>query len=269
MPIALPDLALVDYKYKNMSAEAIYYALPQNIEKYFTLDTHLEPSCDSDNWDDMEDKIMGAYEASKDFYESSNYHGRLPAGIARIVNSIKKEKVPWERILLRYAGEALSREDFSYTKLNRRHLANDIYLPALNSTTVGLLVLVFDTSASISEKLIEQFLGELKKLSYLIDQVIVMTCDAAVHEVIRIHKMENIANKIEFKGRGGTDFNPVFIKIKEMKVDPDLVIYLTDTFGTFPEKHPPYPVLWCITDPNGSVPWGSSVYLPQDAAERW
>ena len=96
----------------------------------------------------------------------------------------------------------------------------------------------------------------------MVDEITIITCDAKVHEVIKLFKMQNFLDKLEFKGKGGTNFIPVFDKIKEMNMIPDLLIYLTDTYGTFPDNPPPYPVLWCITEEKGKVPWGASVFLP-------
>ncbi len=109
----------------------------------------------------------------------------------------------------------------------------------------------------------KQFAAELSKISYLVESVTAMSCDAQVHEVVKIKKFDNFLKKLKFVGGGGTNFIPVFDKVKEMKMIPELLIYLTDSFGQFPEKHPNYPVLWCLTDENGHVPWGQSVYIPK------
>ena len=91
-----------------------------------------------------------------------------------------------------------------------------------------------------------------------------MSADAAVHEVVKITKFSNLLNKIKFKGGGGTDFRPVFDKVKELNIFPELLIYLTDAYGSFPEKQPNYPVLWCLTEENSVVPWGHSVHIPNE-----
>ena len=44
-----------------------------------------------------------------------------------------------------------------------------------------------------------------------------------------------------------TDFRPVFRKIENLGIHPKVLVYVTDTYGTFPEKAPPYPVLWLVT----------------------
>ena len=70
-------------------------------------------------------------------------------------------------------------------------------------------------------------------------------------------------------GRGGTDFRPVFqwveSEIRSGGIDcPDAIIYLTDGYGSFPERAPDMPVLWvCAPDsikPEG-YPFGACLQI--------
>lgn len=270
----LPKDVLLDNKYRNMNAEQIYDELPKDEESLkalgSTLDTHIEPVDGSEDWDDMEDKIISAFEMTKDYYENKN-HGKFPGGVKRWIEKMRRSKVKWERIFHRYVGEALAKDDFSYHRCNRRMLSQDIYLPDLRNHIIGHVVLAIDTSGSITKKIIEQFAAELSKISHLVDEVTVMTCDASVHEVVKIRKMEDFMSKIYFKGGMGTDFRPVFREVDERKIVPELLIYLTDAWGTFPEKRPNYPVIWCLTvgSNKDAIPWGQSVELPPDTSKGY
>jgi predicted metal-dependent peptidase len=66
--------------------------------------------------------------------------------------------------------------------------------------------------------------------------------------------------QITLKGRGGTDFTPVFEYITEKKIQPKVLLYYTDGCGTYPEKKPEYPVIWLLTE-KVSVPWGKKIIL--------
>jgi len=63
---------------------------------------------------------------------------------------------------------------------------------------------------------------------------------------------------VEFVGRGGTDFRPVFEWVDDTLSRneglPDLVAYLTDGFGPFPKVAPPYPVVWLMPEGSEVVP---------------
>ena len=126
-----------------------------------------------------------------------------------------------------------------------------------------------DTSGSIGKNCLEQFAGEINKISYLISEVTAMTCDAAVQEVVKIHSFGDWMKKLQMKGGGGTDFSDVFNKVKELHLAPELLIYLTDGFGSCDVKKPPYPVLWVVTDPTGMdhLPWGQKVLMPNEKGE--
>jgi len=259
MGYALPGNLLLDNKYRDQNAEQIYDTLPEDCSKFTTLDMHIENS-DETSWDDMEDKIITAYEMTKNFKGKGN----TPAGLKRWIDKLRKNKVKWERIFHRYVGQALSKDDYSFVRVNKRFIGQGMYLPDMRSNIIGSVVIAIDTSGSISRPCLEQFAAEISKISYLVSEVTCMTCDSEVHEVLKIHSFSNWLNKLHFKGGGGTDFRPVFDKIKEMGIQPELVIYLTDLYGQFPEKRPNYPVLWCVTNQDAKAPWGQQVELPNE-----
>ena len=42
-----------------------------------------------------------------------------------------------------------------------------------------------------------------------------------------------------------------------MRVQPDLLLFFTDGYGTAPANRPPYPVMWVLTsDGKEPAPWG-------------
>ncbi len=264
MGYALPQRVLLDQKYREMNAEQIYDDLPEDCEHLSTLDFHIESS-DEAAWDDMEDKIITAWEMTK------NHKGKgdAPAGMKRWIEKLRKSKVRWERIFHRYVGQALAKDDYSFTRVNKRFIGQGMYLPDMRSHIIGNVVIAVDTSGSIGRNCLEQFAAEIAKIGHLVDEITAMTCDAQVHEVVKIKRFENFIKKLQMKGGGGTDFRPVFNKVKEMKMQPELLIYLTDAYGSFPEKQPQYPVLWCVTCEDGMnwIPWGQKVLLPNDKGD--
>jgi predicted metal-dependent peptidase len=264
MGYTLPSIALLDNKYRDMNAEQIYDELPEDCEHMQTMDMHIDNS-DESSWDDMEDQIITAYEMSK----NDKSRGHTPAGLQRWIDKLRKNKVKWERIFHRYVGQALAKDDYSFVRVNKRFLGQGMYLPDLRSYIIGNVVIAIDTSGSISRNCLEQFAAEINKISYLVSEVTAMTCDASVHEVVKIRSFENWLNKLQMKGGGGTAFEPVFDEVKKQKMIPELLIYLTDAYGSFPDKQPGYPVLWCVTSQGGMdyIPWGQKVLMPNDKGD--
>ena len=110
-----------------------------------------------------------------------------------------------------------------------------------------------DTSGSIDDVLLGQFLGEMKAIMSLSGMLAyVISCDAAVHQVVL--PGDNIPKLI---GGGGTDFRPALSKAEELAVDA--VVYLTDAQGTFPQDCN-LPVLWALTQ-KAEVPFGKSILI--------
>lgn len=268
MGYSLPPNLLLDHKYRDMNAEQIYEDLPDDDQALAALgsqfDMHIDNS-DESSWDDMEDKIITAYELTK----NQKGRGNSPAGLKRWLDKLRKSKVRWERIFHRYVGQALAKDDYSYTRVNKRFVGQDMYLPDLRNHIIGSVVIAIDTSGSIGSNCLEQFAAEIAKIGHMVDEITAMSCDCSVHEVVKIKRFENFLKRLQMKGGGGTAFEPVFDKVKELKMQPELLIYLTDAWGSFPEKPPQYPVLWCVTSESGMdyIPWGQKVLLPNEKGE--
>ena len=75
---------------------------------------------------------------------------------------------------------------------------------------------------------------------------------------------EDLPIDFSARGGGGTDFRPLFAKIEELGYKPDVLIMLTDTFGTFPDTPPDYPVIWASIYENVEVPFGELVYINEE-----
>jgi predicted metal-dependent peptidase len=114
-----------------------------------------------------------------------------------------------------------------------------------------------DSSGSISSTELSYFMGALKKIQPVCDNMYGWVIDCAIHAFY-----ENPTIPFEVKGGGGTDFRPVFEDIARRKLNPKLLLFFTDLMGVFPDKIPPYPVIWVIVRGVGqtklpSVPFGT------------
>jgi predicted metal-dependent peptidase len=269
MGYALPDGLLLDQKYRDMCAEQIFDSLKdQDTSKMQTMDTHIENS-DENNWDDMEDRIITAYEMTK----NQKGRGNTPGGLKRWIDKLRKSKVKWERIFHRFVGNAVSKDDYSYTRVNKRFLGQDIYLPDMRSPIIGSIIVAVDTSGSMGKEAISQVAGEIQKLSHLVSDITAISCDCKIHEVVKIRQFDDWIKKLHFKGQGGTSFRPVFEYIKEKRLSPEVLIWLSDGFGDADwgsATKPPYPVLWCLFGENAPIPtFGQHVNIPSEPGGGW
>jgi predicted metal-dependent peptidase len=149
--------------------------------------------------------------------------------------------------------------------LVRGHIGHDpIYFGRPMGFGAGTIVIGCDTSGSIGDKQINQFFGELKGIFEDLNprEVVIMWCDARVHRVDYLEEVGDLDTVREkgAPGGGGTSFVPVFERIEKLGLDPDMLVYLTDMYGTFPKEAPDYPVIW------GSIggkeaPFGEMVFI--------
>lgn len=267
LDIKLPDNIMInnkkfniflDKKYRGMNSEQIYDALPSNIN-YFdnSIDIHLDMPADEIQKQEIEDRIISSYEISK-----KEEYNIITPGILRVVEEIRKSRVSWNRIFQRYIGSALAKEDYSYVQPNRRFIGQDLYLPSLISNKLGTVCVAVDTSGSICKKQLDAMTSELRKVSALISEVIVISCDSQVNSFEIIRDMNNFEKAVNsMRGGGGTDFRPPFELLKNKKIMPELMIYMTDGEGIFPDKYNiKYPTIWVMITEH-IAPFGATIRM--------
>jgi len=163
----------------------------------------------------------------------------------------------WRQLLRRYVRTATARRPV-FTRPSRRFPTLVGIVPGhLQHSTRATIVVVIDTSASMSTALLERIAGELDRLA-VGHEVVVVECDAVVQAVYPYRgRLSSV------RGRGGTDLRPPFDPALLGRLHPDLLLYFTDGDGPAPALPPTVPVLWCLT-PGGQrpAPWGRALRLP-------
>mgnify|MGYP001564619227 CR=1 FL=1 len=182
-------------------------------------------------------------------------HGDLPAGLKRLIEQALAPVVDWKAELRRFF-QALARDDLSWSRPNRRFIGAGIYLPAVHSERMGPMVIAVDTSGSIGARALTVFGAEINAIIEDVspERVHVVYCDAEVNHVDEFDS-DTYPIKLQPVGGGGTRFEPVFDWIEQQGIFPTCLVYLTDTYGSFPKKEPDYPVLWASTG-GSTVPFG-------------
>lgn len=260
---SIPQDALISPMYNNMSAEQIYTMLPDN-----------DDESDNDNNDPggLGEVRDGAdTQTSKDQLEqeikqlvqqainNGKKAGDIPGNLSTALTEVLEPRVSWREILYQFVCEIV-KNDYTWKQPNSRYLSSGIYLPSLRNEEIGDIIMLVDTSGSVSQHMLNQFAGELQSiLSNFARGFKVIYVDTEVANVQDIEP-DDIFN-LEVKGRGGTDFEPGFQYIEEKGLDPKCVIYFTDgECSNFPDT-PDYPVLWACTDKNFKAPFGETVFV--------
>ena len=184
--------------------------------------------------------------------------GELPSSIDRFFKIESNGKIDW-RDELRVALERFHKDDYTQMPPNKKFLYLGFYLPSSVSQRFKLVVAV-DSSGSVDDELLGEFLSELNFLMNTIPsyEINLLVCD----EKIRSHKVFYSGDSLEadVKGGGATDFRPVFEFIDNKLEDTKLLLYFTDLEGIFPQKYPNYSVKW-IVPKEVDVPFGEILVL--------
>jgi len=177
--------------------------------------------------------------------------GKMPGSLERWVANILTPQVNWREMLRHLITRAAERDTTTWASPHRRRLVTQkIYYPSYTGFGAGTIAWVVDTSGSMGEREFDAAYAEVADILTTCkpEKVFLMSCDARVHDV---HELESYTDIYQMKpalrGGGGTSFEPAFEKIEEMGVEPVVMIYFTDGYGTFPKTPPDYPVVWVMT----------------------
>ena len=274
--LVLPEGALIDAKFKGMSAEKIYDLLKQDQgDDGNGGGGSGQPQPQAwgnveDQGGDMSEDQIKSEEATINAQvvmavnSMKTEAGKLPANIKEIIDEMKRSQIDWKDVLRRFVGGDQP-EGYSYRRPNRRQwYLNEVVTPVSNKIGCGDIVVGIDTSGSVSSIELSHFLGELNAIaeSSGAESVTIITCDYDVQDVVRYEKGDQIED-IVCKGRGGTRVMPVFDYIAENNINVDNFIYFTDMgIGDYPEHDVGYPILWVSSDMRGEeAPIGETTYL--------
>jgi predicted metal-dependent peptidase len=189
--------------------------------------------------------------------QSVRLQGRLSQNWQRAVDALISPQLPWRSLLARYFA-ARQRDDYSWHRPARRE--SDMLLPRLSSESLDVVV-ALDTSGSIGETQLDEFLGEVDVLkSHVRARITLLACDETLAGPWVYDPWDSLSLPASLSGGGGTDFRPVFDWIGAQSRVPDLLVFFTDAEGTFPEAAPAWPVVWLVRGA-ASVPWGERIAL--------
>lgn len=263
----LPADGLIDARFDGQSAEQIFNTL-----KNEQSDGGGQDNQDGSVWGEMmdaSDATDGRQQeaewqiATLQAAQAAKAQGKLPAGLDRLIDSIKHPAVDWRSALRRFVQET-AKADYSWKMPNARFVAGGLYLPSLRSDQMKPLVVAVDTSGSVSAAELEGFAAEIQAImdECSPESLTVIYCDSAVNGVDEFAPGDTVT--LTPKGGGGTAFAPVFAEVEARAIEPACLVYMTDLEGSFPANPPDYPVLWLNTgNRRQAAPFGEVLDFPQ------
>ncbi len=191
--------------------------------------------------------------------QAARQAGKLSQSLMRLVDHLLAPQLPWRALLARYMMNA-ARDDYSFQRTSRREGA--ALMPRLYSQSVNVVV-ALDTSGSVTEAELQEFLTEIDALKGQVRADITLhACDDKMDAAgpWKYAMWEPLTLPPGISGGGGTDFRPVFDWVNRDRLNPDLLVYFTDAEGEFPKQEPPYPVIWLVKG-KAAVPFGVRIQL--------
>ena len=190
--------------------------------------------------------------------EAKMQSGEAPQSIERFFEVEGFGKIDW-RDELRLALDRFYRDDYAMMPPSKKLLYEGIYLPSNISQTFRLVIAV-DSSGSVDEALLNEFMSEVNFLMSLVPnyEIELLVSDDTLHFHKTFYSGEQL--DVSLKGGGGTDFRPVFAFIDNNFDDVKLLLYFTDMEGIFPKKVPNYTVKW-VSSKEAEPPFGELLLL--------
>jgi predicted metal-dependent peptidase len=158
--------------------------------------------------------------------------GRVPAGIARMIKDLTEPKMDW-RQLLRMQIQSIIKNNFSFSRPNRKSQMCGAVLPGLmNEETIDVSCAI-DMSGSISDEMANDFISEVKGImeEYKDFKLDIWCFDTSVYnyESYTGDTADDI-NSYKCQGGGGTDFDANWEFMKTEDLIPKKFIMFTDGY---------------------------------------
>ena len=157
--------------------------------------------------------------------------GKVPAGVARLIQTLTEPKMDW-RQLLRMNIQSILKSNFSFNRPNRKSQHSGAILPGMmNEETIDVSVAI-DMSGSISDAQANEFLSEVKGImeEYKDFKLDLFCFDTRVYNYEQFTG-DNADEVTEYKvkGGGGTGFECIWDFLKDQDIQPKKLIIFTDS----------------------------------------
>jgi predicted metal-dependent peptidase len=247
----------LDPKYRGMAWEEIYDLLWEKAEKIDMddllkqlgeqLDDHIKEEEGAGSGGDKEREGKGGpgsltkeeAQAIRDEIKQAMVQsaaaagaGKTPEGIMRMIKNITEPKMDW-RSLVQQEIQSIVRNDYSFTRPNRKSMHSGAILPGMKEATTIDVAISIDMSGSIGEEDASVFLSEIKGImdQYEDFRINLWCFDTEIynHQVIT---HDNDHDLIEYvpQGGGGTLFEANWTFMEEMGIQPKKFIMFTDGY---------------------------------------
>ena len=273
-------MGLVDERFRGMNSKQVFDILKEEEKESGSANGDGEDGngFDEHDWDEAtkgmteEEKKQLERDIDQAIRQGVMAHqkiaGKGAGGLDRELQEMLEPKVDWREVLREFVKATCRAKDTSsWRRPNRRFLGTGTYMPSMIGEKVGHLVVGIDTSGSIGQAELAEFLGEVKGIAEEVNpsqvDLIYWDSEVAGHEEYTENDVASIISSTKPRGGGGTSPSCVSEYLKEKKIEPECVIILTDGHvGSDWGQDWTAQVLWCIVGGNDVVsPNGKTIHI--------
>jgi predicted metal-dependent peptidase len=196
--------------------------------------------------------------------------GKVPAGIQRMIKDLTEPKISW-RDLVRQEIQSIIRNDYSFTRPNRKSMHSGAILPGMKEATTIDIGISIDMSGSIGQEDATVFLSEVKGIvdQYEDFKINLWCFDTAIynHQEFTQDNSEELF-EYEPEGGGGTDFEANWEFMKEQGIQPKKFIMFTDGYpcGGWGDEDYCDTIFIVKGNTEAEAPFGQTVIYEKEAA---
>ena len=259
----LPKWVLYDPEYAGMGAEKIYDLLgkkggaaPPSNPMSGDVGEYVPGSGAGDDVKEVERAIGLATEAA---IQAAKAAGTLSAGMKRMRGEAQVSREPWYQHLRRYMSSMHSRQ-YNWNRINaRRAVFQGVVSPESKTESMGKVVFGVDCSGSITDRQLSAMSAHIADVlkDCTPSGIVVVYFDSTVCHVDEFAQGDIFS--LEPHGGGGTNFQPVFDYVSEHHSDAQLVVMLTDMYGSM-EDDMGIPSLWVTQTEGRDAPFGDMIH---------
>jgi len=230
----------LDWKYQGKNSYEIYDDLFENRKDAKGMDVHMNEIESGEDGEDGQGQSVEMSEAEKkelaDEIKQATIQAAQSAGqgvpdaIKRMINELIAPKMDW-RDVLRTQLESSIKSDFTFMRPSKR--SGEVLFPGMNKDEMLNIAVALDTSGSISQTMLRDFLSEVQGImdQYQAYKVHIFQFDTGVYGVDEFTSDDGrTMADYELKGGGGTDFDVVFNYMEQYNIEPDQLVMFTDGY---------------------------------------
>lgn len=254
-------VGLYDPKYVDWTSEEVYDDLIKNsVEVVVGLDDHLDLGDDakpggskgSGKGQTIKVRVLGDGDGPPDLSEEdlkkirdelknsmiraaqSQDAGTIPAAIRRMIADLTDPVMDWRQLLELHIQSTI-KNDYTFQRPSRKSGTTNTpsVLPGLKNDETVDVDIAIDTSGSISEDMLRDFLGEVKGImdSYADYKIRLWSFDTKVYKYEQ-YTPDNGDELVDYplKGGGGTDFMCNWRFMEDEEIHPKKFIMFTDGY---------------------------------------